>query len=501
VPLDVAIPVLFGTAKSQASVRGILVSVFVLLLSAIGYLWANMSPWFPFHWLMVAGLLVHAMVALTSTGGNFLYIFRYFLVWLLIFGTAVVWALFDGVVLVAPFGVEYQTPEATRLVVLAGVWSLCGSLIGWHLAMLNSPRGTATSALGDVLYWYRRRLLRGGAILAVGFSVLYVIKAGGLLGEGSAYGSNVADLGFEFGVFNIFHFTGIALLLLAGLAGDRVSPTLVWLAIASLIPGILTGSRADFLPQPFVLLLVLANGRVRQLISHPRLAKWIAYVVGAGALLFLGYVLAFVVAFWRQGIGLTAAIQAMQSDGKGLLINEIFGHPMLYLETGNMMLGGLYSVIVNTMAGWDNYLYGRSYLDYFLIAPPAFLGLPRPLGLEWSMNIGDEVMAIGGVFEVAEAYFNFGLAGCLLVSLFISYVFGRVLKYGLARGNLLVLTWYLVAGFMSFRAIWYQNFGYFRIATVMLVLYGLSLFFFRWFSRNHARPIDHTYSMFGTAPQ
>lgn len=35
--------------------------------------------------------------------------------------------------------------------------------------------------------------------------------------------------------------------------------------------------------------------------------------------------------------------------------------------------------------------------------------------------------------------------------------------------------------FMGFRVIWYQNFSYFRIMTVMLVVYVLALFAFRWF--------------------
>jgi hypothetical protein len=101
------------------------------------------------------------------------------------------------------------------------------------------------------------------------------------------------------------------------------------------------------------------------------------------------------------------------------------------------------------------------------------------------MDIGDEIMTQGGIFEVAEAYYNFGLPGCLLVSLSISYIFGRVLKHGLARINFLVLTWYLVAGLHSFRSIWYQNFSYFRIATVILVVYFVSHLFFRWYSKNH----------------
>ena len=174
-------------------------------------------------------------------------------------------------------------------------------------------------------------------------------------------------------------------------------------------------------------------------------------------------------------------IYILLENQDGLLIKGSSGDKMLYFETGNMMLGGLYSAIVQVKNGSTGFLLGKSYFNYFLITPPAFLNLPRPLGLEWATNIDGVIMTQGGIFEVAEAYWNFGILGCFFVSLFISYAFGWLLQRGLKANNYWYLVWYMVYGLSGFRSIWYQNFSYFRLMTVMFVIYFVSLYLFRWF--------------------
>jgi len=197
--------------------------------------------------------------------------------------------------------------------------------------------------------------------------------------------------------------------------------------------------------------------------------------------------LASFIAIWRHGVSPWLVFEILFKTDRGVVINDAYGHSMLYLETGNMMLGGLYSAIVHVGDGITGYLWGQSYVNYILTAPPAFLGLPRPLGLEWVTDINGQIMSQGGIFEVAEAYWNFGLIGCFVVSFLISYAFGRLLRRGIKYNNYFFLTWYLVFGFMGFRAIWYQNFSYFRIMTVMLVLYIVALVAARWFIRSDKR--------------
>ncbi len=320
-----------------------------------------------------------------------------------------------------------------------------------------------------------------GIFLAVGFGLLYVWKAGGIVGSGKTYANGQEGFDFAFSVFNIFQYIGISLLLLAGVRNGYVHSGYLLLAVGSLILGMLVGSRADYLPQAFLILMVIYNRKVVEALCRHQYVRMIKWAVWAVVLMVVGYLSASFIAIWRNGVNPVAAMSILLESDRGSLINEIYGHKILYLETGNMMLGGIYSAIVQARDGITGYLWGESYFNYLLIAPPAFLGFPRPLGLEWLTDINGEVMTQGGIFEVAEAYWNFGLIGCFFVSFLISYVFGWILKRGLKYNNYFYLTWYLVFGFMGFRAIWYQNFSYFRIMTVMLVVYVAALFAFRWF--------------------
>lgn len=481
---------MFAIPSAPSSRRAIVFSFFTLLSGLSLYYAADTLEEIPFFGFVSVLLCMHFYIALATTGANVFYIFRYFLVWILIFVTAVVWAIYSGDVLVAPFGAEYQTIETTRLLVTAGLCSLAGSLTGWHVALSNFKFRRYPEFF--ISRRHRRRMGLVGAILAVGFGLLYVWKAGGFVGGGKSYADGQAGFELEFGVFNVFQFTGISLLLIAGVRGNRIRPGYLLLVMLTLVLGILVGSRADYLPQIFIVAMLAFNKTVSEALAREeyyRFAKWFIVVI---MMLAFGYLSATFVAIWRVGITPAEALELMMDTERGLLIKELFGKKLLWLETGNMMLGGLYSAIIQARDGITGYLWGESYFNYLLIAPPAFLGLPRPLGLEWWTHINGETMSMGGIFEVAEAYWNFGLIGCFIVSFFISYAFAWILKRGLKFNNYFYLTWYLVYGFMGFRAIWYQNFSYFRIMTVMLVVYVVGSLFFRWFVIGRLRSKSET---------
>ena len=153
---------------------------------------------------------------------------------------------------------------------------------------------------------------------------------------------------------------------------------------------------------------------------------------------------------------------------------------MLWLETGNHIIGGFYSAIEQTRQSWTDFLFGTSYISFILNAPPAFLHLPRVSGLEEKTEINGELITQGGIFEVAEAYWNFGFFGCFLISFLISGFFGKLLRRGLEHGAIFFLSFYLVFWLIGLRAIWYQNFTYFRLVTVMLILFAVARIFFRF---------------------
>lgn len=480
-----SVPLLFGVPSTGASNWAIKVSLLVLLCAVFTYLLTGVWESFPFFTFASALLLVHCVTALTTTGVNLLYIFRYMLVWILIFTAAAVYALYNGEVLLHWFGAKYQTTENTRILVLAGIFSLCGSLIGWHLSLKKYRRATQQAFMLNPSR--RKQLKLAGYFLAFGFALLYVWKAGGFVGGDMAYANK--DEGFElaFGVFNIFHFTGIALLFLSGITTNGIQRKIIYLAVLSLIPGMMAGSRADFLPQAFLVLILVTNPKIVENLAEKKYWSFLIYFLIAALLLMLAYLVASFIAIYRSGgVDILGVIQFMQDRDEGLLIKETGDVKVLFLETGNMMLGSFYSAIAQVRDGYTGLLYGESYFNYFLIAPPAFLGLPRPLGLEWLTEINGEIMTQGGIFEVAEAYWNFGLVGCFAVSFVLSYFFAWLLRRGALWSNYFLLTWYFVFGIHGFRSIWYQTFSYFRLMTVMLLILGLSYLFFRWFSNNHA---------------
>jgi hypothetical protein len=428
---------------------------------------------------------IHGYICLQTTRANLLYIIRYFLVWILIFGTAIIWLLYSGEVLVAPFGSVFQTDENTRLLILAGVVSLCGSLIGWHLAFLRfNHREYTEFSLSD-----KNRLIlkKVGGGLAIVFALLYVWKAGGIISGDSLYSNREEGFELTFGVFNIFHFFGISMLLLASIRGQCIEVGYLLLAISTLTLGMLAGSRADFLPQAFMLVLFAFNLQIASALSKRHFIRLVTWTILLLFLVFIAYILSTFIAGWRTGASSEIILNIIMITLGDSLITEAYGHKMLFFETGNMMLGSLYSAIVQVRTGITGHLLGESYFDYILKSPPAFLNMPRPLGLEWKTDIGNVIMTQGGIFEVAEAFWNFDLAGCFFVSLFISWLFGWLLQRGLKYSNYFYLTWYMIFGLHSFRSIWYQNFSYFRLATVMLVVYIVARALCNWFTVDRYR--------------
>lgn len=478
--LDTALPLLFGTPSPLDARRGVMQTLFITGLGVLCFLLTSLAPAFPYFLAMTFLSGAHMVVAARRTRFNLLFMFRYFLIWVLIFGTAAVWAAYGGQVKVAPFGAEFQTAENTRILVFAGFLSLSGALLGWLIALRGARDfDHAHFTLSPA---QRQLLIVAGITLAVFAGGAYLYVAGGVIGTAGTYGAKAHFVRVPFAVFNVFHFIGIGFLLIGSVSTEgKLRQRWLWLAVITLVMGMLAGSRADYMPQALILLTLIMLVRFRHLYAKVNYRKILVLgAVGLGVVA-AAHLLGGFVAAWRVTGDLRDTLHLLSDPGRLGLITHIYGHEMLWLETGNMMLGGLYAAIVNVNEGLTGLLWGRSYANWLLVTPPAFMGLPRPPGLEWETFIAGQRMSQGGVFEVAEAYWNFGLVGCFAVSFAISYFFGILLKKGLQYCNYFFLTWYLVFGFMSLRAIWYQNFSYYRIMTIMLILYGVAWVFARWF--------------------
>lgn len=441
-----------------------------------------------YYLIALSGLLAHGVITIL-TSGNLLFLFRYFFIWMLIFGTALAWGFFGGNVLVAPFGSHYQTHEATTTIVAAGMLALCGSSIGWNLALRNLTLREMYN-YGPYLSKYSRKLIHTGALVSYFFAVFYIAKSGGLVSEGNLYGSEGRQgLSIAFNVNNIFIFFGIGLIILGVTVKEMTVEKTICLAGGPLILCILTGSRADYLPQLLILVVVIITGRqfgqpsgsLTQKLDSP-IWKNIVSLIVVGV---VGFYLSSFIATWRQTSSMPLAWQSLQGGGTEHSFILERGHRMLNLETGNQILGTFYAVVVNLQLGLRDYLLGSSYLDYLLRSPPDILGLPRPQDLAWEMDIQGLWMAQGGIFEVAEAYWNFGYIGSFLVPLLISFFFASLLKRALFSGYAcpFYASFFIAFGLHAPRSVWYQTFSYFRLITVFLVIYIFAKFFAKSFVR------------------
>jgi len=124
-------------------------------------------------------------------------------------------------------------------------------------------------------------------------------------------------------------------------------------------------------------------------------------------------------------------------------------------------------------------IFGKSYLEYIPRTPPEFIYPGRPPDYS-SMFENYGYAAIGGFFELAEAYLNFGLMGCLFVPLIISFLLSRVYQNAFRGG----LFWFLIlTAILSvfFRGAWYQSFAFYKslftgIGVYLFVMAVISFF-------------------------
>ena len=474
-------PTLMEAPTKRSVIFGSLFSVIASILVTMMYLIFDESYANLFFGLILAILIIHIAFSYYWFHGNHLIFFRYFLLFIPIFITVLAWWLWNGDVLTAPFGQEFQTVYSTSLLVTSGFLSIMGCTSGWLFAFRYPA--CFQDRLKLQIVRNKKILLWVGIFLTITFGLLYVVQIGGIISAGKAYavnGSNGRELGFDFGAFNIFQELGISLLVLTTLTFINGRLKIFIVILISLIMGMLAGSRADYLPPLLIIsiyFLALRNqtSDLRVVDENKMLAKRVFLILLFGI---FGFFMASGIAVWRASPELSIIDVASDIAQKGpeLLLNDSYGHSMISIETGNMAIGGMYGLIENTHR--NGFLLGETYFDYLLRSPPAFFGTNRPEDLAFRTGIGDVVMSQGGTFEPAEAYANFGLPGCFFVSFLLSYVMGVLLKNANKHGSIFFACFYLVYGLMGFREVWYQTFAYFRLGTIFLILYVfLSLFY------------------------
>ncbi|MEW5802918.1 MAG: O-antigen polysaccharide polymerase Wzy [bacterium] len=475
------------------------VSVSAAILHFIVFSYSKDSDVYLFLAISSLILFFHALCCIWLFKGNLIITFRYLLLFIPMILTSITWLLWKGEVYLSPWGLPYQTITTTSSVVMSGALSVFGCSAGWFAGFIKKTKFDFNLFL-RVIERKISIILWSGLVMSLFWSGLWLLLAGGPLGGGRTYAEDVCGgwvtrrLGFQLNVFGVFWSIGIALIMIALQYVTNWKKTTFVLGVISLLFAISTGARCETL-LPLLLLVFYflsthtycfrcIHGASVNTLSFPGHHAGAysninsRYYLLLVTLMITGFLFSNGIRYWRASGSQSFAETQMDvlKDKDNLLflhvVDKYVGDKkVLNIETAWSMIGGLYGMIVKTSSGEMNFLLGKSYFNYFLSLPPAFLGLPRPQGLEWQTSVRSTLMSMGGIFETAEAYANFGYFGCFIISFFLSFFFSWLLRRVHEKNSLFFLTWYLVNGLMLARGVWYQNFAFFRIASLFCLIW------------------------------
>ncbi len=147
----------------------------------------------------------------------------------------------------------------------------------------------------------------------------------------------------------------------------------------------------------------------------------------------------------------------------------------LYQGTINDIAATFSGTIMLLQKNLVDFQYGKTYFEFLLRTPPAFIYPDRPEGFALKFEkLG--FTSGGGFFELAEAYLNFGALGAFIVpfsiSLIISYAYKQFTTnmYSLKHS---ILFFSIIASYI--RGLMYQNFVLYKSILTGFIIY-LSLY-------------------------
>lgn len=405
-----------------------------------------------FFCLLSVGALLYALVELRSC-----MIFQFRLVFLASIGYfAALAKLIDPDLWFSPVAVEAQTFEVgvrmyglTCIAVLAAYLGLVANKVP---VSLPSPLNVANRQFPwSVLFWVCAPLL-----IWVGY--LSAISYGPLVWEGTyASGEGEGQL------LGNLQSLGVILLATAWLAANRLTKlhvSAVWLLAFYLLGWsiLMRGGRLEFLSGVLAMFVGLR-------VAHGKSAR-----VPLKAYLLLA-VAALLLEVWGY---LRSTMMLDGSEPMFEMYQRLFDDNILFAAT----VSGVATTFANTVHMLDtsvvDFIYGRSYAEYLLRTAPEFLYPNRPQDMS-AIFTQHGYASVGGFFELAEAYINFGIVGVLVVPFAISWVFSYVYRRSMG-GNL--LSYYLLLGLLSvfFRGAWYQTFAYYKGLVTAVVIFMLVMF-------------------------
>lgn len=145
---------------------------------------------------------------------------------------------------------------------------------------------------------------------------------------------------------------------------------------------------------------------------------------------------------------------------------------LFYQGTLNDISTTFSGIIYLIMGGQVKFLKGLSYFQFILRTPPQFLFPGRPEDLAWIFpKYG--LTSGGGFFELAEAFYNFGFWGCLVIPGLISFLIGKSFFRALHKQRM--WDYFVLFGFLSvwLRGLLYQSFSFWKAFVTAAILYAI----------------------------
>ncbi|MFQ5507758.1 MAG: hypothetical protein ACE5FN_00320 [Leptospirillia bacterium] len=436
---------------------GIYWSSGLLLLSGTTYLFRND---FSAHFLGVFSLLLACAIAPTFTAYRWapMYLLR-----IALLGTPCLLAnvilLIKPGVFVAYHGQRFQTAEITAALTLLTTLGLAASGITWGIGSsgqtrISPPRPCENFSIRYFIY----------AAIAVFAGAANAQSLGPLLWKAS-YASQTAESFLSLGVYPtiaMFGLIGMRVVILYARQATRFHTVLFWCISAYVLLFCMwfRGMRLEVCASLVVLYLLHVDAKAARI-------KVVRMGLLAAGLFLLAQVWGAYRAIADAGGSLIAATRVVMSS-LGQNIAEV-GTAIYHYGTASDVAAVLFNTYGLIQEKSMSLMLGQTYLEWLPRTLPQFIYPDRPVSIAWIFPKFGETSG-GGIFELAEAYANFGAVGVILVPGIITFLLCRIYRASLTRRTTVTLFAYAAAVSMLPRGIWYQNFALYKSALIWLIL-------------------------------
>lgn len=427
----------------------------------------------------ILGLIFSALVCMTVPLYNWAPMYMYRLLMLGAPGlvTGFILLFSEPGIIISGHAIRYQTPEISSTFMVLTTIALSSASLGWGLSLSRSRQKLERSKFYHPTNEKIRFIIYGLIVIVAG---TFVANSAGPFVWVSAYTTQAKDPFLKIWAFNAFEFIGIIgmyCLLLFGKKLPKQYKIIFWLIVIYdlFFCNLLRGKRLETVA--IVIACYLIKLEKKMVIIRPL------------KMIFLSCVLFFLIQTWGayrfiadNGFSLGDSIVLA-----GQLVVDYQESEIKYFQIGTV--GDIAATFYNTygMLGENiiEPLYGKSYLDFLPRTLPEAIYPDRPEEMALMFEKYGETSG-GGFFELAEAYINFGVIGVVLIPGILTYLFGKVYIQALIKRWPFYFLEYGLILCLFLRGTWYQNFTFYKVFVIWILVEVLIFIFTEWKIPNEA---------------